>query len=152
RSASKTLEQDITIGDTTYPAGTTVSSHTRLGILRATYGYSFVLDERLDLAARFGLYTMPMSFKFSGVNGTEKSDFTAPLPTFGLKGDVAITPKFFLRLSIDFFYLKYGSFEGGLTDINFGVEYKAWQHWGFGLALNSFRVGIQAKGKNYPDL
>jgi hypothetical protein len=152
RSASKTLTEDITIGDTTFPAGTTLSSDTSLGIIRAAYGYSFVLDERLDLAARFGIYTMPMSFEFKGLSETEKTDFTAPLPTIGLKGDVAITPRFFLRQSIDFFYLKYGDFTGQLTDISIGLEYKAWKHWFFGLALNSFRVALQAEGKNYPEL
>jgi hypothetical protein len=152
RSASKTLTEDVTIGDTTFPAGTTVSSDTSLGIIRLAYGYSFVLDERLDLAARFGIYTMPMSFECKGLSGTEKQDFTAPLPTFGLKGDVAITPKFFLRQSIDLFYLKYGDFTGQLTDINIGVEYKAWKHWCFGLALNSFLVALQAESKNYPEL
>jgi hypothetical protein len=152
RSASKTLTEDITIGDTTFPAGTTVSSDTSLGIIRAAYGYSFVLDERLDLAARFGIYTMPMAFEFKGLSATEKEDFTAPLPTIGLKGDVAITSRFFLRQSLDLFYLKYGDFSGSLTDISVALEYKAWEHWFFGLALNSFRIAIQAEGGDSLDL
>jgi len=151
RKASNTLDEDVTIGDTTFPAGTTVSSETELGILRAAYAYSFVLDERLDLAGRFGIYTMPMSFEFKGLSGSEKQDFTAPLPTFGVKADVAITPKFFLRQSLDLFYLKYGRFEGSLTDISLALEYKAWKHWCFGLGLNSFRIGVRADD-DYPEL
>src|SRR5262245_23300769 len=126
RTASKTLTEDVTIGDTTYPAGQTVSSETKLGIIRAAYGYSFVLDERLDLSARVGVYTMPMSFKFNGLAGTEKDDFTAPLPTVGVKADIAITPSLFLRQSMDLFYIKYGDFTGQLTDISLGLEYQPW--------------------------
>src|SRR5262249_46556597 len=58
----------------------------------------------------------------------------------------------FLRQSLDLFYLKYGDFTGQLTDVNFGVEYKAWQHWGFGLALNRFIINLRADSSNYPNL
>ncbi|MBL8862975.1 MAG: hypothetical protein JNK02_13335 [Planctomycetes bacterium] len=152
RSASKTLQEDITIGDTTYPAGTGVSVDSTLSIIRASYSYSFVLDDRIDLAASFGLYTMPFSFEFAGVSNTENEDFTAPLPVFGLHADYAITPDLFLRQRIDLFYLEYGDFRGGLADIYLGLEWFPWEHVGIGLGFENFRLGIEAENDSYPGM
>ncbi|MCY2960481.1 MAG: hypothetical protein NTY35_09985 [Planctomycetota bacterium] len=147
RSASKVLEEDITVGDTTFTQGTKVGLESSLSILRASYSYSFIMDERLDLSAAFGLYTMPFSFKFQGVSSSESSDFTAPLPVVGLHADIAITPEFFLKQSVDLFYLEYGGYTGSLADIYLGVEWYPWKHLGIGLGFESFRLGIEADGQ-----
>jgi hypothetical protein len=150
--ASKTLEDDITIGDTTFPAGTTVSAETSLRIIKATYAYSFFLDDRVDLAASAGIYTMPFSFSFEGVSTNEKQDFTAPLPVVGLHLDFAIKPNVFLRQRLDLFYLEYGQFKGGLGDISIAVEWFPWKNVGFALGYESLRIGIEATGSDYPEM
>lgn len=147
RSASKVLQQDVTVGDTTYPEGTEVSLDSSLSIIKASYAYSFIMDERLDLSASFGIYTMPFSFEFQGVTNNENSDFTAPLPVIGLHADIAISPDFFLKQSIDLFYLEYGNFQGSLADIYLGVEWYPWKQFGIGLGFESFRIAVEAEGQ-----
>jgi hypothetical protein len=152
RTASKTLEQDVTIGDSTFPAGTGVSSETKIGILKATYEYSFLMNESVDLSAAFGLYTMPFSFQFDGASSNENQDFTAPLPVIGLHLDVALQDNLFLRQKIDLFYLEYGNFRGGMTDVYLGLEWFPWERFGFGLGLESFILAIEAESDYYPGL
>ena len=53
-------------------------------------------DDRIDLAAQFGLYIMPINIgvEVSGLFAEEGTlDFTTPLPSFVLRMDLALTPK-----------------------------------------------------------
>ena len=118
RSATRTLQSDIQIKDQTFSAGTTVDSLFDIKIIRGAYSYSLFQDERIDLGLSAGLYVMPIKIRVSSSHsGTaEEESITAPLPVLGLRFDFAITPKFFLKQNIDFFYLQYQNFQGSLLD------------------------------------
>lgn len=76
---------------------------------------------------------------------------TAPLPVIKLSGDFALTPKWFLKGGMDLFYLKIGDYEGAIFDSSVAVEYNAWKHLGFGLALDFLRVQVEAEDDDaYP--
>jgi hypothetical protein len=57
-----------------------------------------------------------------------------------------------LRTNLDFFYLEYQSFRGLLVDTRVAVEYNPWEHFGFGLGFENFRVKLEAKDKDYPSV
>jgi hypothetical protein len=151
-----TIEDPNNPGNTiTIPAGTEVTSYFDLDIFRLGYSYSFFQDDRIDLAAQFGLFVMPISAGLSAtgfVNGAEAADITAPLPAFGLRIDFALTPKWYLRNGIEVFYLKYDNFEGSLYSGKMAVEYNPWKHVGIGLGFENFRVNLQADGEDYPGI
>ena len=153
RTATTTLGQPITVDNVTLDAGSRVDTTFNYQILRAAYSYSFFQDDRMDLAASFGLFVMPIKFSMSAEglrSGEGTFSFTAPLPAFGLRGDFAITPRWMLRTNLDVFYLKYQSFTGGLVDTRVAVEYNPWDHFGFGLGFENFRVQLKAKNDDYP--
>jgi hypothetical protein len=153
RDASKTLGRDIEIDNVVYPIGTKVESFLDVQIWKAAYNYSFFLDDRINLAAGIGVFVMPIKY---GVNasgiGETGEDITAPLPVVGLRADFALTRKWFLKQTIDLFYLKVGDFKGAVVDSITAVEYKPWKNLGFGLAANNFRVEIEADGEDYPNI
>jgi len=155
RKSSKTLGQDITVGDdVSFFAGSNVDATFNFQILKTAYSYSFFQDDRMDLAALIGLFVMPLKFEVNG-SGTGKSSelkFTAPLPVLGLRGDFAITPRWYFRSKVEFFFLEYQNFSGGLMDTNLAVEYNPWKNWGFGLGLESFKIKLKAEGNDYPNL
>jgi hypothetical protein len=96
---------------------------------------------------------MPITFelKASGLgSGQGTFDFTAPLPAFGLRGDFAITPRWMLRTNLDLFYLEYDSFKGALANARVAVEYNPWEHFGFGLGIDSFKLKLSAEDEDYP--
>jgi hypothetical protein len=153
RTATKTLEREITVDNVTLPIGRRVDATFNYQILRAAYSYSFFQDDRMDLAGSFGLFVMPIKFAMSAEglgSGEGEFKFTAPLPAFGLRGDFAITPRWFLRTNLDFFYLKYQSFTGAIVDTRIAVEYNPWDHFGFGLGFDNFRVALKVQGNDYP--
>jgi len=155
RDSTKTLGEGIVVDNVSLGAGTVVETTFNYQIIRAAYSYSFFQDDRMDLAASFGLFVMPIKFEMSAPglgSGEGDFNFTAPLPAFGLRGDFAITPRWMLRTNLDFFYLEYESFRGALVDTRIAVEYNPWEHFGFGLGLDSFRLKLTAEDEDYPSV
>ena len=159
RDGSRQIAGDITIGEgddqITIDAGTTVEAFFDLDIYELAYSYSFLQDDRIDLAAGIGFYVMPMDFgiKASGLVDEEGSKrFTAPLPVLGLRMDVALTPKWFLRSGAQVFYLEYENFTGSVLEFRAAVEYNPWEHVGIGLGIDSLSVNVEAEGEDWPEI
>ena len=153
RNASKSVADNLVVNGKPINAGSNVDTTFNFQIYRAAYSYSFFQDDRMDLAASIGLFVMPIKFELSASGlGARQGDFnfTAPLPALGLRGDFAVTPRWFIRTNLDVFYLEYQSFKGALVDTRIAVEYNPWEHFGFGLGFDNFRVKLEAEGNDYP--
>lgn len=160
RDAIRTIGQnfDITRPDgstTTIVAGSEVTSHFNLDIYEVAYSYSFLQDERVDLAFLTGLYVMPIDFglKSSGVSEAEGSlKFSAPLPVLGFRMDFVLAPKWFFRSQSQFFYAAYKNFQGRLAEMRGAIEYTPLQHVGIGLGFDTLQASFEATGKDYPNV
>lgn len=153
RDSTKTLGRDIEIGDTVFPSSTTIKSSLDIDIYKGAYSYSFLQDDRIDMAAGLGLFVMPISFKISssGVfEADEAESIIAPLPVLGLRTDLALTPKVFLKSSFEVLYLEIGTFKGTILDIKVSLEYNPFKYVGIGIGFESFRAGIEANKEDYP--
>lgn len=146
RNATRTLQQDINIGGVTYPIGTTVNSEYDFAFYNVRYAYSFIKDDRIDFAGSLGLHITQVGLFVSdsaGVIGTGGDSVTAPLPLLGVRLDVALTPKWYVRSSAEALYLSFGDFTGSITDILLAGEYRGWEHFALGVGLNAVRVQIE---------
>jgi hypothetical protein len=149
RSSKKVLESEITIGDQVFPIGTEVNSKFDIQIYKTTYDYYYFSDKRVRLGVSIGLYVMPITFSVKSINYDERaSDFIAPLPVIGLNFNFAITPKLFIKQSIDVLYLQIADFTGNISDINARIEYNPFKNFGFGLGYNVYRLGISGDKEN----
>jgi hypothetical protein len=72
----------------------------------------------------------------------EDSEYIIPLPVLGLRGNFALTPKWFLRQNIDVFYLNIGEYTGRWIDLNVSLEYNFWKYAGVGLGYNFVSMDI----------
>lgn len=145
RKASKTLEANLEIRDTVFTAGTTLGTKFNLSVVQLDYCYSILLDDRVNLYASFGFYVVPLSFSINRDDkNSEKSDFIAPLPNLGFGTYIYLTPKLLIVQRLNVFYLKIPNFEGGMTDINVGLEYQPWKHFAFGVGYNAFNINVEA--------
>ena len=159
RDGSATLDEDIEINDKPYPVGARVESFFDFDIIRGTYSYAILQDERMRIALGLGVYAVPLKYGIdiessgnrSSVNG---ADTTLPLPALALRGEFQLIPKLFLNASLDAMYLDISSFQGSLLDVNLGLEYRPWKHVGFGLGYNSMTVHVEAEddSSNYPGI
>ena len=158
RDGGRVIGQDITIEDKdgnpiTIEAGTNVEANFDLDIYELAYSYSFIQDERIDLAAGIGLYVMPIDFglRAAGAFETDESEnFTAPLPVLGLRMDIAITPQWFIRTGSQLFYAQYENFTGSVLELRAAVEYNPWHHVGIGLGFDALKVRLEADGEDWP--
>jgi hypothetical protein len=147
RDGTRTLLKDIEIDGTVFPTGSTVQTKFDFDIFKGSYSYSFVHDDRMDLAVAAGLYIAPLSLAIDSqgaLSGSGAESITAPLPVVGLRADFAITPKWFLKTNFDLFYLEIDGYTGVITDIRLAVEYNAFKHVGFGLGFDSLNVSIES--------
>jgi hypothetical protein len=157
RSGSGTLAQDVVINGITYPVGAQLDTTFDFDIIRCTYSYAVLQDDRMRIALGAGLYVVPLHYSFNGQTtggGTavEGDYLTIPLPAFSYRGDFALNPKLFLTTSIDGMYLKISNFAGSILDVSTGLEYRPWRHFGLGLqyASTSIFAEGQADSSSYP--
>ena len=107
------------------------------------------------MAALFGFYFMPIDIEFevSGTVDAENTmDFIAPLPTFGLRMDFVLAPKWFFRSGTQIFYLEYQDFKGSVLTTHGAIEYTPWDRISFGLGLDSLTFQLEAAGEDYPSM
>ena len=160
RDGDRQILEDIPIEDDDgntiiIETGTTIETFFNLDIYQLAYSYSFFQDERIDLAVGIGFYVMPMDFgiKVSGLLDEDESEtFTAPLPVFGLRMDVALTPKWFIRTGAQVFYLEYDNFSGSILEFRTALEYNPWKHVGIGLGFDTFNLRLEADGEDWPGI
>jgi len=161
RNGDRTIGQDITFEDPdtgeeiTIEAGTKVHGFFNFDIFQAAYSYSFFQDDRIDLAVLVGLHVIPIDLGISAaglLNGEANATFTAPLPTLGLRMDIALTPKWFIRSKTELFYMDYQNFNGRLLKVTGALEYTPWKHLGCGLGFDSLMVNMDAKDESWPGI
>ena len=146
RDATRVLEQDIELPDgTPLPIGATVSSQYDLAFYNVRYAYSFIKDDRIDFAGSLGLHITHLGLFMEEVGGPGAGgdSVTAPLPVLGGRLDVALTPKWYVRSSVEALYLSVGNFTGSIADILLAGEYRAWEHFSLGLGLNTVRMNLE---------
>ena len=124
-SGSKVLENDFDWDDSTFQAGAEINSHLYLNIYKINYAYSFYHNDKVELGVAAGLHMMGTKTGFSGsaskdgepvAFADEAVNFLAPLPVFGFRLDYAVTPRFHIGGSVDYFGLSVDKFSGNLMD------------------------------------
>jgi hypothetical protein len=135
----------------TFPVGADVESVFNFDIIRGTYSYALLQDERMRIAIGLGIYAIPLKYELRGETtggrtSVEGADTTLPLPALALRGEFQLIPKLFLNASIDAMYLEISDFKGSLLDVNIGLEYRPWKHFGLGLGYNA--MSIIAEGES----
>lgn len=148
RSGTKKLTDDIEFppdSGNTLPTGITVESVFNFDLYSTRYRYAFIYDDRMNINIGAGLFVMPIEFGVGeqGENFTSTS-VTAPLPTLGVGFDVAITPKWFLKQSVDFLYIEFDGFSGNIIDYQVALEHKPWKHFAYGLGLEHMSMEVTA--------
>lgn len=161
RNASRVVAQELSFEDKdgnqiVVPLGTKVDTDFDIDIFQLGYSYSFLQDERTDLAVGAGLYIMPIStgFKAAGfIEDETDQGFTAPLPVFNFRADFAIAEKWKIRSQAQFLYLEIEQFEGSIVELKAAVEYEAFEHVGFGVGFDSFTFSLAGDGsEDYPGI
>jgi len=113
---SRTLDRQITVGDTTYPLNGQITAENETTIFELAYEYAFLRRPTYEVLASAGLHVADFDFSITGngtvggrpVSGkTETGSATAPLPVFGLRGIWEFSPKWYAEGQLQYFTLSY---------------------------------------------
>jgi hypothetical protein len=158
--------EDYQIGDYIVDGGGAILTTFNVAILRLTYGFSVIKDDRQDLSLKAGVHLMRTEASLQlGIEGTvrdaedntqivcepanpcitpllETDEFTFPLPHLGLSYAYAFTPKLALRTQLLGFYLEVNDIQGELLEFDFDLIYRPWEHVGLGFGARVFHAGL----------
>jgi len=156
RSGSGVLTEEIIIDDEILVPGTQIDSTLNFDIIRGTYSYALLQDDRMRIALGLGVYVVPLEY---GIDITttgddrllEYRDVTLPLPALALRADFQLVPKLFLTAEINAMYLEIDNFSGSLIDNCIGLEYRPWKFLGIGAAYSAMSVHVEGEeASDYP--
>jgi hypothetical protein len=144
RDATRALATDVTWGNQTFTAGTTVNSKYDFSDIRVSGGYSFFKRRDKELGAGLGLHVagIKTSLQASGI-GAEATDVTAPLPVLNLYGTFALTNEWAVRARVDWLSLNYDIYSGDLRSTSIDVLYRPYRNVGFGFGLRTFVLDVE---------
>jgi len=154
RDANAVANEELTIGDETFPVGASLSTEFKLQIVPIAYSYSFMNREKYEFGASLGLHWYTMDFSVAGsaslndedLNDSVSVDANAPMPLLGLFFDYHFTPKWSAGFHGQFFALDLNddtfSFSGTVTNLRLSTEYWVFNHVGLGVALNWFKLDV----------
>lgn len=161
RNGTVTAKKDIEVGNETFPAGATLSSEMDFTIIPFQYSFSFLKDEKYEMAASIGLHWYDMKFKVDGsatVGGTGgaatvDADAKAPLPLIGLRFDYYFTPKWTACVHAEVFKLNTSNdtfqFSGSLFNVSINTDYWFYNHFGVGAAFNYFALNVDVDSDDW---
>jgi len=150
RSGSTITTTEIRFGDETFQVDLPIASFFDVRVTSVGYAYSFIFDEKKELAFSAGLSVQDIQFGLVGTLSPglieAESGLTAPLPAFGLTGGYAFTDKWILRGGIGVF-----GFSVALSDeeelsgeiINAAIQHNTFENFHFSVSYSYFDVSAE---------
>jgi hypothetical protein len=150
RSAGAVLEEDITWGDTTISAGSSIIAGSDFQLTRIFTGRSFDSSLKHDVGVGFGVHWMKTSAFverdfITSFAETSAVSASGPLPNIGTWYSYSPSEKWFFGTRLDWFEASVGDYAGGLINFSAGVNYQFFDHVGIGLNYQHFRLDADVK-------
>jgi len=148
RESTRVIDQEITVGDVTYPVNAEIQSKFSTSIFDIAYEYVFMQRESWELAGSFGLHTikfaMDLQAQSSGGQAALSNEVStgAPLPLFGLRGTWQLTKQLQFNAHAQYFTLSINEYSGEVIDLRADVTWMFSKHFGAGVGYNSFDFDV----------
>ena len=146
RESRTTLLQDLTIGDETFPAGTTIDVISDIDIARVVYGFSLMNDSQKELGILMGIHAADVELKIRSEETDQEvsSKADTPLPVIGVFGSIALTEKLDLGAHIEIFRMEFDTYDGSLNAFNLTLTYYFTERMGAGVGYNYFSMDLDS--------
>jgi len=151
RTASKTLEREITFGDNTYNVNARVSSFFDVQIARIYYGYAFLSKPKYEAGLLIGAHVLfgdvGLRVDAQQASGEYRDNFafTAPLPDVGIWGEFVLSKRFGLFANANYLAAKVDNISGRIVSYNISVLYNVYQNFSLTAGYNGLNFRIDDK-------
>jgi hypothetical protein len=145
---------DINGNATVIPIGAGVSSRLGFDTYKLSYFWSFYHSEKVELSVGAGLHMTDVAVELAaeitstGVAASD-ADTTLPLPVVGFRMNYNVTPKFSWYVRSEIFSIEFDEWEGTYSTAQLGMEYRAFEHVGFGLGVASDAFIVTEETKHH---
>ncbi len=156
QNGTRTFDEELVIGDTTYPVEAIVKTSWSLDLIPITYSYSFIKREKDEFAGTFGIHLDRFDLRLRAETNLSgdvldlRSDHSAdlPLPMLGLRYDHHFSDTWSAGITGAYFSIEFGEStlkaRGSLYDVRAYTEYRFRGRYGAGLAIDAFKLDIEA--------
>lgn len=158
-SGEAVLEEDIEFRDNVLRAGSNIGAGADLDLARIFVGREFFTDEPYhEFGLGAGLHWLQISAYVEGemfVNDTsqgfkrESASADLPLPNIGTWYWHSLSPQWLLTARLDWFSASIDEYSGSLWNAGVGINYQPWEHVGFGLSWQYFRIDVDLDKNNW---
>ncbi|MGH8038365.1 MAG: hypothetical protein ACREPD_11530 [Stenotrophomonas sp.] len=153
----ETLNDGISFGGETVPAGSFVKGELKYQVASLVYDYSVVDTEKFDLGLQLGAEYAKVSTKAYADLGTvyegtfldEKADGVAPV--VGARFTITPSEKWMITAQGQYLNTKWGNFDdydGDLTRANVIVDYKLTENFGLFAGYDWFKLDVDQTGSD----
>jgi hypothetical protein len=150
RQSATTLENDLSLGDEVYVAGTDIETSTEFSLMRFSYAYSLMRDGQKELGVKAGLSYASFDAELGevGSQDTQQLSAKAPLPTIGALGALTLGSNWALRADLDLFVLDFDRYSGYMGYLGLDLERKFGDIFRAGVGYNFYALHLSAKDED----
>lgn len=155
RDSSRVIDREINWGDTVFPVSTQLSSNFDSSIYQLAVGYSFIQSTEAELGVAVGLHITDFKLALASAGtvnvaaNAEAKDALAPLPTLGIYGNYAFSPAFGVRARADLLSLKYGDYDGSLTNVELAFDWRFSPNFGVGVGYRYVDYDLEVTSSSW---
>jgi hypothetical protein len=161
QNGERVFDEELTIGDETFPVDAVVRTDWSLDLIPITYSYSFIKREKDELAGTFGIHLDRVSIRVRAETSATgqvldlQSDHSAdlPLPLIGVRYDHHFSDSWSAGVTASFFAIEFGEStaggKGSLYNARVYGEYRFNGRYGAGLAIDTFKLNLDATKNNF---
>ena len=149
-STRAVLEEDIEWGNVVFGVGSNAAVGTNFSLTRIFFGWQLDTSKSHDVGIGGGFHQLDIGAFIEGeivINGTTATarrsvDADAFLPNIGAWYKYSISPRWALRARLDLLSADVGDYDGLLVNVALGLNFRAFEHVGFGLNYNYFKLNV----------
>jgi hypothetical protein len=153
------LTEDVTWRDNVLKAGSNVGAGVSTDVARLFFGRTFFTEaDHHEFGLGFGVHWLQIEAYLEGeffvndqTTGFRREQVSAdlPLPNIGAWYWYSFSPRWLLTTNLDWFSASIDEYSGSLWDVGVGINFQAWEHVGFGLSYQYFKIDVDVEKSNW---
>jgi hypothetical protein len=143
RTATREVSQGVVAGQVVFPASV-IHSEYGVQFYNLNYAFSFLQDERMDIALTLGVDVIRTRVKLESQipQHLEEERLIVPVPLPGFQADFALSRSFWLRQRLGAVYIPLENFSGLMVDYKLSVEWCFLDNVSLGIGVDLFHIAL----------
>lgn len=152
------LEEDIEWEDLVFPAGSFVAAGSGFRLTSLFVGRALDTKESHEFGFGMGIHMIEVDAYIEGraldpgggeFSGRESVRTDAPLPNIGAWYKYSISPSWAFRARLHWIDASIDKYDGRVTNVSFGFNWRFSEHFGLGLNYNDFELDLKVREANW---